>query len=57
MMSSFIRLHVPQSIVQIVNVFNANSLVDFFSVGKKTDSDQALEKQQENRKMFTSVKV
>lgn len=30
-MLSFIGLHVPQSIVQIVNVLDANSLVDFFS--------------------------
>lgn len=31
---SFICLHVPQSIVQIVDVFNPDSLVDFFSVGE-----------------------
>lgn len=35
LMSSFIRLHVPQSIIQIVNVLNSNSLVDFFSVCKR----------------------
>lgn len=34
---SFIRLHVPQSVIQIVNILDADSLVDFFSVCKRDE--------------------
>lgn len=37
--SSFIRLHVPQPIVQVVDVLDADPFVDFFSVSK-TNQDQ-----------------
>lgn len=30
-MLSFVSLHVPQSIIQVVNVLNADAFVDFFS--------------------------
>lgn len=31
---SFICFHVPQSVIEIVNVLDADSFVDFFSVDK-----------------------
>lgn len=31
---SFIRFHVPQPVIKIVNVLNANAFVDLFSVNK-----------------------
>lgn len=57
MMSSFIRLHVPQSIIQIVNVLNANSLVDFFSVCKKDRLRSGFIKAATEQTFFVSVKV
>lgn len=36
--TSLVCLHVPQSIIKVVNVLNTNSLVDLFSVHKIEDN-------------------
>lgn len=41
---SFICFHVPQSVIEIVNVLNADSFVNFFSVDKR-QFDQTSQRQ------------
>lgn len=41
---SLIRLHVPQSVIEIVNVFNANPFVDAFSIMESSKRHKLLRK-------------
>lgn len=43
LVTSLVRLHVPQSVVKIMDVFDSDALVDFFSVRQNTTEKQETE--------------